>query len=153
MIVGFRLSIIGGIVIFAALFTSVTTPQLSYFINAQDGRMSAQEWNKLAPGALVMDRVPYRAVTLFGRMTRSSPTSGPVDFSTYPEWKALIKDPDPVAVAAAGFRYIYLDDSWWEELDSVQRDALDQACVQIVQEMGDPSSTDWRRLLDVSRCE
>ncbi len=84
--------------------------------------MSTLEWNTLAPGALVLDRIPYRAVTLFGRSTRSSPTSGPVDFSTYPEWNALITDPNPGKVALAGSRYIYLDNTWWDQLNSGQKD-------------------------------
>ena len=42
---GFGLSIISGVVIFAILFTAITTPQLSYFIDSQDARMSSLGWN------------------------------------------------------------------------------------------------------------
>ena len=153
VLVGFGLSITGGLVTFAMLYSAITTPQLAYFIDAQDARMSSQAWNQLKPAAWVLDRIPYRSVTLFGRSTRSSPTSGPVDFSTYPEWKALTKDPQPGDVAAAGFQYIYMDSTWWNQLTPEQQSSLHQNCVKIVQETGDVTTENFRQLLDVSQCK
>ncbi|MGB8212818.1 MAG: hypothetical protein WCE68_04585 [Anaerolineales bacterium] len=150
---GFGLSIIGGIVTFAIFFTAITTPQLSYFIDIQDGRMSALGWNQIEPGSWILDRIPYRAVTLYGRPSRSSPASAPVDFSTYPEWRALIKNPNPSAVSAAGYRYIYMDNTWWNKLTLAQQGSLNQTCVRTIQKVGDVPSDDWRRLLDVSECK
>ncbi len=148
---GFGLSIVSGIVIFAVLFTGITAPQLSFFIDAQDARMSTLGWNQLESGSWVLDRIPYRAVTLYGRPSRSSPASAPVDFSTYPEWKALIKNPDPARVLALGYRYIYMDNTWWNQLNPEQQLSLNQSCVQIAQEMGAITSKRWRRLLDGSK--
>ena len=150
---GSGLSITGGVVIFAILFTAITTPQLSYFIDSQDARMSSLGWNQLESGSWVLDRIPYRAVTLYGRPSRSSPASGSVDFSTYPDWNALIKNPNPGYVSSAGYRYIYMDGIWWNQLNPEQQGSLNQVCVQIVQETGDVTSNNWRRLLDVSGCK
>ena len=150
---GFGLSILSGIVIFAILFTAITTPTLTLTIDTLDARMSSLGWNQIEPGAWVLDRLPSRAVIIFGRPTRSSPTSAPVDLSTYPEWKVLRKNPDPANVAKSGYKYIYMDNTWWGELTPKQRSLLNQKCVQIVQEMGDIKSNNWRRLLDVSKCK
>jgi hypothetical protein len=150
---GFGLTIISGIVVFAVLFTAITTPQLTYFVDTQDARMSSLEWDRLQPGAWVLDRIPYRAVTLFGLPTRSGPLSAPVDFSTYPEWSALVKNPDPRLVSGSGYRYIYMDNTWWAGLSEQQQASLSLPCAKIVREMGDQSSNDWRRLLDVSQCK
>jgi hypothetical protein len=150
---GFGITIASGIVIIAILYTSITTPQITYFIDPQDARMSSLGWNQIKPGSWVLDRIPYRAVTIYGHPSRSSPASGPVDFSTYPEWEALIENPNPGDVATAGYGYIYMDNTWWNQLTLEQQSALNQNCVQVAQEMSDETSENWRRLLDVSQCK
>ena len=115
--------------------------------------MSSLGWNQIKPGYWVLDRIPYRAVTIYGHATRSSPASAPVDFSTYPEWNVLIKNPYPGNVAAAGYGYIYMDNTWWSQLTPEQQGSLNQNCVRIVQEMGGENSDNWRRLLNVSECK
>jgi len=65
--------------IFAILFTSITTPQITFFLDSQDARMSSLGWNQIKSGSWVLDRIPYRAVTIYGHSTRSSPASAPVD--------------------------------------------------------------------------
>ena len=149
----YGMSILSGIVIFAILFTSITTPQITFFLDSQDARMSSLGWNQIKPGTWVLDRIPYRAVTIYGHATRSSPASAPVDFSTYPEWNVLIKNPYPGNVAAAGYGYIYMDNTWWSQLTPEQQGSLNQNCVRIVQEMGGENSDNWRHLLDVSECK
>jgi hypothetical protein len=150
---GFGLSILGGIVNFAILFTAITTPQITYFVDPLDARMSHLEWDLIEPGSLVLDRIPYRAVTLFGRLTDSSPASGSRNINTSTEWQALIANPDPMDVAKSGYQYIYMDNTWWHDLDPDQQSNLDQSCIQIIHEIGDQNSTDWRKLLDVSKCK
>jgi hypothetical protein len=146
-------SAIGGVVIFAILFTSIPTPQFTYFIDSLDARMSYQGWNRLEAGSQVLDRIPYRAVTLYGHMSHSSPASGPVDFSTYPEWKGLIDNPNPGAAVRSGYDYIYMDNTWWQELTSAQQAALLKGCVKVFYETSDPDNENWRRLLNVSACK
>jgi hypothetical protein len=146
---GYGISIMSGIVIFAILFTAITTPQITFFMDSQDARMSSLGWNQIKSGSWVLDRIPYRAVTIYGRSSRSSRP----DFSAYPEWGTLIENPDPGSVAAAGYGYIYMDNTWWNALTPEQQGSLNQNCVKIVQEMRDENSDNWRHLLDVSGCK
>jgi hypothetical protein len=41
----------------------------------------------------------------------------------------LTANPDPVAMARAGFDYLYVDSGWWDSLNADQRKAFDQPCV------------------------
>ncbi len=153
VLVGSSLSVISGVVVFGILSTAITMPKLSFFIDPLDARMSGAQWDQLRPDSLILDRIPYRAVTLFGRLTHSSPPSGAVDFGTYPEWDALIENPDPVSAARSGYAYIYMEHLWWEELDASQQATYGQPCVILVEEIDDPGSGAWRRLLDISGCK
>jgi hypothetical protein len=145
IIVGYVVATFGGLVTFAIQLTSTVNPQLSYFITAVDASFSREYWNRLSPGDHVLDWKPERSVTIFG----SSPQAYYWFYNPLPEWKALADHPDPIQVARAGYRYIYMDDLWWDNLSADLRKALQQPCVRVAGSFGD---TDWRRLLDVQAC-
>lgn len=145
---GYGITVFSGIVIFAVQLTAIPAPQLTYFVNANDARISSEMWDRLPEGAQVLDRVQYRAVTLFGRATKSYADV----YTSLPEWDALIKDPDPASIARAGYGYVYIDAKWWWEMTQAQRDAFTQPCVRKVAEIN-PSDEDYRWLLDVHDCK
>jgi hypothetical protein len=145
---GYVITLTGGLVTFAIQLTNVATPQLSYFINSDDARFSQQYWNTMAAGDMVLDRIPERSVTIFGRSPRAY--TWIYISSALPEWSALINNPDPVQVARAGYHYIYMDDAWWDKLSTQGKEFLQQPCVHLVKAMGDKT---WRQLLDVAACK
>lgn len=137
----------GGVVMAGVQLPAAQRPVYSSFLTTLDARMSRAYWNRLAPGALVFDAIPYRSPAIFGRPTDSSYTW----YQTKPEWEALLKTPDPRRLAAAGFRYAYLDNRYWDQLDPHLQQALSGGCVQTVGRMDDPQGN-FRLLLDLSAC-
>jgi hypothetical protein len=146
--IAYAITLVGGLVTFAIQLTVIPTPQLSYFINSVDARFSQLYWNTMAPGDMVLDRIPERSVTIFGRSPRAY--TWIYISSALPEWSALINNPDPVKVARAGYRYIYMDNVWWDKLSTQGKKFLQQPCVHLVKELGDNT---WSRLLDVEACK
>jgi hypothetical protein len=140
-------AVFGGLVIFAVQMTAIPAPQLTYYINSPDARISARLWDGLPEGAQVFDRIPYRSVALFGQPVRAH-----VDiYMSLPEWEVLLANPDPQAVAKAGYDFIYLDAGWWWEMKQEQRDAFHHSCIQtIAEELSDGEMDRW--LLDISSC-
>ena len=147
--VGFAVTMLAGTVLFAIQLVALPYPQSSYFVTSADVTMSRQYWDRLEPGARVLDSIPYRAVTLFGR------SAGAAHFDIYtprPEFIQLLARPDPAAVARSGYDYIYLDGKWLEALSDEQRRALQGPCVRQLAQEGVRSERSFRRIIDVSGC-
>jgi hypothetical protein len=143
----FTTAVAAGLVIFAVQMTALPAPQITYFINSNDARLGADWWNRLPENAQVLDNIPYRAVTLFGRPTRSQ-----LDFyHSLPEWKTLVARPDPGSIARSGYDFVYLDDEWWWAIEQDQRDAFKNPCVKLAAEQ-QPEDEDFRMLLDLRAC-
>ncbi|HEX9090163.1 MAG TPA: hypothetical protein VF831_01675, partial [Anaerolineales bacterium] len=104
-------------------------------------------WNRLEPGAQVLDSEPERAVLLFGRASFAAQDV----YKRSPVWEALIANPDPTRVASAGYSYVYMDDQWWSRLSPQVQAAYAQPCVQQLAEMMFPGNS-FRRLLSVQAC-
>jgi hypothetical protein len=147
--VGFAACLVGGSVIFRVQLYSINTPEYAYYIDGLDAGFAVDYWNKLPPEAQVLDRIPERAVTIFGRIARTN--SGIYD--PLPEWQSLVADPNPASVAAAGFDYIYMDRQWWEALHPDQQAYFSQPCVDILDERQQDNNLNIRLLIDVSRCK
>lgn len=146
-VIGYGLTVLGGVVIFAIQMTSIPFPQLTYYINSNDARISQQYWNRLPENAQVLDHIPTRAVALLGRASRSN-----IDFyHPLPYWQALITAPDPAAIAGTGYAYVYMDRTWWISLTPDQQKALQQPCVKTVAAQN-PDDGNFRWLLDVRAC-
>jgi hypothetical protein len=144
---GYGSLVFGGAVIFAVQMTAIPAPQLTYFANSTDAKMSSALWNRLPPGALVFDKYPWRAVTLFGQ-----PTVAYEDvYQALPQWTDLAEHPDPLKIAAAGYDFFYLDFHWWDNMTPEQRTAFRQPCVRTFAEVK-PADGDFRRLLDLRAC-
>ena len=144
---------LSGLVLLSIQLVAVQRPVFATFITPLDAKMSQEYWNRLEPGALVFDPVVYRAPTIFGRFTDSSPSW----YTRDPRWEALASAPDPQAIRAAGFHYMYFDKDYWDKLTPAQQSAFLAACVkQVAQVDGIHSeqnyAKDFRRLLDIQNC-
>ena len=148
LVIGYIMVVLGGMVIFQSQLSFISTVELSYYIDDLDGSYAVDYWDKLPEGTQVLDRVPERSVAIFGRITRAN--SGIYD--PLPEWEALIANPDPTQIAAAGYEYVYMDKVWWENLTHSQRENFEQSCIDIVDERRQNDGTDYRLLVNVSAC-
>ncbi len=140
-------TMLGGVVMLGAAMTAIQRPVYSYFITPLDVQMTRAYWNQLEPGALIFDSDPSRGTTVLGRATNSSYTW----YHAKPEWQALRDAPDPVALRAAGFRYLYIDQNYWNEIGPGGQQALSSACVIPMAEYADGEGR-FRRLLDLEGC-
>jgi hypothetical protein len=147
------IAIVGGLVHFGVSLTAAPKPVNTFFITDMDAKMLADNWNRFAPDALVFDPNPIRGVTVLGRYTRSSENWG----GSTAEWKQLQAAPDPYALRAAGYSYLYFGSEYWEQLSPQYQEALSAACVKKVDRVdGIRSEKDYRKdyrlLLDLRAC-
>jgi hypothetical protein len=54
---------------------------------------------------------------------------------------------------ANGFRYVYVDEKWWEEIPDPGRASLTAPCVRVLSEYWDADQEGFRRLLDLNECQ
>ncbi|NJD60316.1 MAG: hypothetical protein C3F13_17350 [Anaerolineales bacterium] len=146
---GFLICTLGGMVIFRIQLYSLRTPQYAYFIDGLDAGFTKSFWDNLPKDAQVLDRLPERAVTIFGRAVRSNSSI----YDPLPEWQALITDPEPKRVAAAGFDYLYIDPIWWDALSPSQHAYFSQPCAYLLEKSQQDNNTNFRYLVDVSTCK
>jgi hypothetical protein len=145
---GYAVTVFGGVVLFGIELIAIPSPVLSTFVNNTDARYARAYWDKLAPGAQVLDSTPERAVTLFGRASRAMMDV----YHPWPDWTALITDPDPKSVADAGYSYIYEDEQWWRSMTGEQHQALRASCVKDMT-IEYVKKDEFPRLLDVRGCK
>jgi hypothetical protein len=147
------LAIVGGLVHFGVSLTAAPRPVNTFFISDMDAQVLADHWDRLEPDGLVFDPEPVRGVTVLGRYSQSSDSWG----GARPEWEQLLAEPDPYALRAAGYSYLYYDIEYWEELPSHIQEALSSSCVnKLAQADGFRSEKDYRKdfriLLDIRSC-
>jgi hypothetical protein len=117
-------------------------------------------WTLMSPecvGSLseseVFDSLPWRATMLTGRLTRVVYGNMSYNKGHSLEWEALRADPTVERFLEKGFRYVYIDGSWWKSLSEAARASLSAPCVQVVTEQVDGGRGDFRRLVDLGQCE
>jgi hypothetical protein len=147
-------SSLGGLILFGIQLAAIQTPTYATFISPMDAKMSQAYWNGLRPGSWVFDPVVFRAPTVFGRFTKSSPTW----YARSADWIALRDMPDPVRIRAAGFDYMYFDRDYWDGLTAAQRASISVPCAREVAQVDGIRSEqdyrkDFRRLVDIQACK
>ncbi len=147
-LIGGAVSILGGVVIFGALLSAAGTSVFSEAIAPVDAAMTRETWGKLDPRAMVLDSHPYRAVIVTGLRTQSTT----IDFEPYPVWSTLVAQPDPVAIATAGFRYAYVDSLWWRAMSGEEQASFGAGCVVEVASSHDEGRNGDRWLFDLQAC-
>ena len=145
-------AMLGGIVLFSIELIAIPRPVYGEFISDIDARVYEGYWDRLSPpSAWVFDNVTSRAVTVFGRQSDSLIAWG-VD---QPEYLALLEEPDPQRLSAAGYSYVYTDKDYWK-LHAAQ---LEQPCVKVMNTIEGAKLShgefipDFRRLADISGCK
>lgn len=141
-----------GVVLFAVQLIGIPHPVYGYFLADMDARFYERYWDQLSPAsAWVLDPDSSRAQTVFGRQADAL-----VEWGVYTsEYQALLENPDPYRLHAAGYDYIYADKEYWKEYDL----PLNQPCVKIletvegVREARAGSVPDFRQLADISECQ
>ncbi len=140
----------GGIVMLGIESVNIKNNMFSFFISAEDAKMTAQYWNKLDQDALVFDpKSSYRGTTVFGRYTRSNSTW----YDEQQDFIDLKSTLDIIALRKAGFSYVYLDDNIWQNMTDQQREGFSQPCVVKMEEISDPETNKVLRILfDIRSC-
>jgi hypothetical protein len=141
--------IFGGVVVTGMIMTGVSQPQLGLDMNSLDSRILRDTWNRLPADSAVIDRIPWRASVLTGLPTHSS-ISGIERLDT---WESLIANPSVETLSANGYRYVFVDEIWWNEMPPEARADLSRPCVVVVSEYDKASHGLIRRLLDISTCQ
>jgi hypothetical protein len=140
--------ILPGLAVTGSLLTAVPRAVLVEDLRPADTSMARQVWDRLEPGALIMDSHPWRAVVVTGRLTRSArDSSTPLE-----AWQALVDHPRLERLVAAGFDYVYVDRTWWDDMDERARDSFRAACVQEVATVHDNGRNGDRWLYDLRGC-
>jgi hypothetical protein len=139
---------LGGMVMFGIELLAIQRPVYSTFLTPLDAQMAKKYWNRLEPGALIFDPTPYRAPTVFGRYTNSSLTW----YAQKTEWLDLYDSPSPEKLHAAGYRYVYLDNLYWEGLGLAGQKIMSDPCAKVMDNFSDWQQN-FRRLLDLSACQ
>jgi hypothetical protein len=139
-------SIISGVVIFAISLAGISRPTNGELTDAMDLQIFNETWNKLPENSLVFDALPERAVTIFGRATKSSPNW----FNDSPEWLTLRQDPSPSKLRGAGFDYAYFDLQDWEKLSPATKAEYKSDCAVLLKKI--QIDDRGRRLYQITDC-
>lgn len=144
----YAITVLGGLITFAASLPAMFQYQFSYFITPKDTYAGALYWNRLPKDAIVLDQVPSRTVTIFGRAT----LAGSDIYAPLPEWQALTANLDPIAAAKLGYTHIYIDKTWWLGLTPEQVDSFtDQSCVHLLDKF-EQADGQYSLLYDIHEC-
>ena len=149
--VGLGLMVFGGVVVTGIQLTAAARPVLTFGFTGEDARIARSHWDDLPPESEVFDPKVWRATALTGRLTRAASDN---DTKTpLPAWAALKADPSVPGMLANGYRFVYVDENWWEEIPETGRASLTAPCVQVLSEYRDADQEGFRRLLDLGKCQ
>jgi hypothetical protein len=140
--------ILPGVIVAGSLLTAVHRAVVTEGFTPADTSMARQVWDRLAPGALVVDSSSWRAVAVTGRLTRSAQDSS----TLLPEWENLVREAAVGRLVAAGFDYAYVDRTWWDNMDEAGRRSFKDPCVQEVAAVHDNGANGDRWLFDLRAC-
>ena len=145
-------AVLGGVLLFAIELIAIPRPVYGVFVSDMDARFYEEYWDRLSPSsAWVFDPFASRAPTVFGRQANSTIHWG----VQQPEYLALVENPDPYRLNAAGYSYIYADKEYWK----VYAAQLEQPCVHVLKTVEGARLShgelipDFRQLADISGCK
>ena len=145
-------AMLGGVLLFAIELIAIPRPVYGEFVSDMDARFYEEYWDRLSPPtAWVLDPLPSRAPTLFGRQSNSIVHWG----VQQPEYLELLGNPDPYRLNAAGYSYVYADKEYWK----FYAGQLEQPCVDVLKTVDGAKLShgefvpDFRQLADISGCK
>jgi hypothetical protein len=89
----------------------------------------------------------WRATAVTGLLTASS-----MNRETTPLWNQLSRNPSLEGYLQNGFRYLYVDQSWWRSLADAQRNSLSNPCIKTIASASMDDDFQFRKLLDMGSC-
>lgn len=143
------LMLVSGLVNTRVQNSALDRPMFSDGIDGLDAQITNRLWGTLDQQDLVFDPSSndWRATTVTGLLTMSS-----MNRQTTPLWNQLSRDPSLQGFLQNGFRYLYVDQSWWRALTDSQRNSLSDPCIRIVASASLDGDFQFRRLLDMEAC-
>jgi len=152
-VAGLSLMVLGGLVIAGTELTAASQVVLTEpGINGLDSRMAGEVWDRLPPDSEVFDAHTWRATMITGRLTRVVSGNKSYDYAHSTDWEQLKSDPAPDGFLDHGFRYVYIDEVWWNQISEASRSAMTHQCVQVVSEQRYSGLGQFRRLVDLEHC-
>lgn len=129
--------------------SALNRPVLSDGIDGLDAQMTNQVWGTLDQQDLVFDpgSNDWRATAVTGLLTASS-----MNRQTTPLWQQLSSEPSLQEFLQNGFRYLYVDQSWWRALSDSQRSSLSDPCIKVIASASMDGDFQFRKLLDMGAC-
>ncbi len=148
-VLSIALMLVSGLVNTWVQNSALNRPVLSDGIDGLDAQMTNRVWGTLDQQDLVFDpgSNEWRATTVTGLLTVSS-----MNRQTTPLWNQLSRDPSLQGFLQNGFRYLYVDQSWWRVLSDSQRSSLSDPCIRVVASASMDGDFQFRRLLDMGAC-
>lgn len=140
--------VFGGLVVTGSLLASMPLATLSFHIDPVDAKMTRMVWNQLPRDVVVIDSHSWHSIPVTGRLTRSSAdNTRPLD-----SWQELVESGDPMAIAEAGYDYIYMDEEWWSAMPPEIRATYSAECITLEAEVTDAGGEQFRRLYSIRGC-
>jgi hypothetical protein len=147
---GFSLACLGGLMMGVSLLSAAPKVTFSGELTDLDAAASARYFDQLEPASELFDVNSSRGPALFGRLNHSRTGNQAVGFGNDDSRTFLIENPSPENMLDNGYRYLYVDESWWERMSLEEQTALSLPCVQILFAQIDKDEN--RMLLDLERC-
>lgn len=140
---------LSGFALFGVQLQAMPNPIYAEYMEPIDAKMYQQYWNRLEPGTMVFDENYLRGITVTGRPAIAALNFG----TTLPEFDALVANPAPHLLKAAGYDYIYHDQKFTNRYETLLQDS----CVKLVGGIEDRNSdgelVSFRRILNISDCD
>jgi hypothetical protein len=147
---GLALACFGGVMLAASLLTAAPQPILTGGLTGLDAQAAAALWDSLPAEAEVFDPIRWRAPALTARPSRAVTGNQAVGYAEDADWASLEAAPTVEALLANGYRFVYVDERWWQAWPEASRADLSQGCVTEVIALDDAES--FRKLLDLGGC-
>ncbi len=149
----FGLTLVSGMVSLGVALTAAPRVVLAYRYDKLDAQTSAATWDQLPSESEIFDPAGGRATVLTGRLTRANSCDDLFGAQPHPTWLALSEDPDVASLLENGYRFVYVDEKWWNGLLPSGRAVLSRSCVRMVSEHWDDAGLRFRQILDLEGCQ
>lgn len=151
---GIALAVFGGMVLAGTGLSAASQVVLTEEgITGLDAFMTEKVWDRIPRGSEVFDPYTWRATMVTGRLTHVVEGNMSFDYELSPTWEALRANPTTEDLLANGFSYVYVDEGWWNAMPEASRESLSAACVSVIADQEDPETGQFRRLIDLGKCE
>jgi hypothetical protein len=136
------IAVLSGVMCFAITLTALTQSEFPPGMTSLDALVYTDFWNNPDIHSFKMfDSSANRGEIIFGRQTllSGSPLPNP--------------QTAPKIVGSSGYRYMYIDEIFWNQLDVASQAQFTAPCVKLLKEYKAKRGDSFRRILDISACQ